>query len=95
MMEGLSKMTSKSGNSVHGPFNLAAVQSTNTHIVDANICTYESSSNGPFVLDVGENTTYTNLFNSRVALEVRITLASGDDCPPDGDDNLIPGEEGG
>lgn len=80
---------------MHEPFDLAAIQPTNMHIVDATTCTYEFSRTPPgkgfIVLDVRKNTTYKVFFHSRIALEVRITLANGDDCPSDGGVNLIPG----
>lgn len=45
--EGDVEAISKSGNSLHGPLDLAAIPPTDTHIVDATICTYESSKTLP------------------------------------------------
>lgn len=98
-MKGMLKMSPKSVNSVHEPFDLGALQPTNTHIVEATISTCESTKTPPgkgsIVLEVGENTTYMALFNSSIALEVWITLANGDDCSSDRGSQVITGDYSG
>lgn len=87
MMEGMSNLSSKSGNLLHGPFDLAAIPPANTHNVDATTCTYGSSRTPPgkrsIVLEVKENTT---------TPEVCIMQANGHDLPDDEGANVIPGD---
>lgn len=70
--EEISKLSEKSGNTLHGPFDLSAVLSTKTHIVGATICTYETNRTLPsdrvIVIEVRENNAYIDLFNSRIVI---------------------------